>query len=177
MGYFSIVKKIKVISVASLLLVAWLGMAKAEAVSEYDLKAAYLLNFTDYVEWPEPGHLSICVYGENPFKAETIATLLEAKAGQIDADFKYPNQVDKLAECNVLYLALSEHDNLGKITALLRGAPVLTVTDVQDGLRPGIMINLIVESNRLTFEVNLKAILAAKLKISSKMLKLAKSVQ
>jgi hypothetical protein len=149
----------------------------ADAVTEYDLKAAYLLNFASYVEWPEPSApVTICVYGDNPFKTTTIATLLEAKAGQINADFKYPRQAEQLTGCNILYLSLSERENFGKVSTLLRNAPVLIVSDVEGDLPPGVMINLITESNRLRFEINISAVLASKLKISSKMLKLAKIV-
>lgn len=168
---------VKKIAVWVLLLVLTAG-AVADTVTEYDLKAAYLLNFASYVEWPNPPEpTTICVYGENPFKAATIATLLEAKAGQIDADFKYPRQLELLTDCKILYLALSERENFGKAIARLHNAPVLIVTDVQDGLPPGVMINLITESNRLTFEISINTVLASKLKISSKMLKLAKIVQ
>ncbi|TAN70459.1 MAG: YfiR family protein [Methylobacter sp.] len=168
---------IKKITVWALLLIFTAGAGLADEVTEYDLKAAYLLNFADYVEWPNsPKPITICVYGDNPFKATTIATLLEAKAGQIDADFKYPRQLEQLTACNILYLAPSEQENFGKTIALLRNAPVLVVTDVQGRSPPGAMINLITESNRLRFEINISTVLAAKLKISSKMLKLAKIV-
>lgn len=161
-----------------LLLVLTAGAVLADAVTEYDLKAAYLLNFASYVEWPGPPKpLAICIYGDNPFKAATIASLLKAKAGQIDAGFKYPSQLEHLADCNILYLAQSEQENFGKAITLLHNAPVLIVTDVQDGLPQGAMINLITESNRLRFEINIDRALASKLKISSKLLKLAKIVQ
>lgn len=168
---------LKKIAAWILLLVLATDAGLADAVTEYDLKAAYLLNFAGYVEWPNPPKpVTICVYGDNPFKAATITTLLEAKAGQIDADFKYPRQLEQLTACNILYLAPSEQENFGKTIALLRNAPVLVVTDAQEHLPPGAMINLITESNRLRFEINISTVLASKLKISSKMLKLAKIV-
>lgn len=161
-----------------MLLILATGSGFADAVTEYDLKAAYLLNFASYVEWPSQSEpVTICVYGDNPFKAGTISTLLEAKAGQINASFKYPNESERLTDCNVLYLGLSEHENFDKIITKLHNAPVLIVTDVQDGLPRGVMINLITESNRLMFEINIGTVLASKLKISSKMLKLARIVQ
>lgn len=169
---------IKKSAVRTLLLVFIAGAVLADEITEYDLKAAYLLNFADYVAWPSPPKpVTICVYGNNPFKAATVDTLMNAKAGQIDAVFKYPRQSEQLAECNILYLAQSEQDNFGKTIALLHDAPVLTVTDIQDGLPQGSMINLITESNRLRFEINVNTVLASKLKISSKLLKLAKIVQ
>ncbi len=172
------VSMLKKIVAWALLLSLTSGAGLADAVTEYDLKAAYLLNFASYVEWPNPPEpVTICVYGDNPFKAATIATLLEAKAGQINADFTYPRRLEPLTDCKILYLALSEQEHFGKIIALLRNAPVLIVTDVQDGLPQGAMINLIAESNRLAFEINIGTVLASKLKISSKMLKLAKTVQ
>jgi len=170
----SLVKKI---AAWALLLVFSMNAGLADAVTEYDLKAAYLLNFASYIEWPEqPEPVTICVYGDNPFKAATITTLLEAKAGQINAGFKYPRQLEQLADCNILYLGLSEHENFDKAIAIVHNAPVLVVTDVQDGLPQGAMINLVTESNRLRFEINIGTVLASKLKISSKLLKLAKIV-
>lgn len=169
---------IKKSTVRALLLVFIAGAGLADEITEYDLKAAYLLNFANYVEWPSPPKpVTLCVYGNNPFKAATIDTLLKAKAGHIAAVFKYPRQSEQLAECNILYLAQSEQDNFGKTIALLHDAPVLIVTDIQDGLPQGSMINLITESNRLRFEINVNTVLASKLKISSKLLKLAKIVE
>jgi hypothetical protein len=82
---------LKKIAVRALLLVFAAGVGLADEVTEYDLKAAYLLNFADYVEWPSPPKpVTICVYGNNPFKTASLDTLLKAKAGQIDAVFKYP---------------------------------------------------------------------------------------
>lgn len=175
MACISLVKKI---ATWALLLAFTMDTGLADAVTEYDLKAAYLLNFASYVEWPgQPEPVSICIYGDNPFKAATIATLLEAKAGQISAGFKYPRQLEQLTDCNILYLGLSEQENFGKAIAMVRNASVLVVTDVQDGLPQGAMINLLTESNRLRFEININTALASKLKISSKLLKLAKIVQ
>ncbi|MDP1667323.1 MAG: YfiR family protein [Methylobacter sp.] len=169
---------IKKIAVWTLLLVLSAGAGFADAVTEYDLKAAYLLNFASYIEWPrQPEPVTICVYGNNPFKTATLATLLEAKAGQINADFKYPRQLGQLTDCNILYLGLSEHEDFGKAVTMVHNAPVLIVTDVQDGLPQGVMINLFTESNRLRFEININTVLASKLKVSSKLLKLAKIVQ
>lgn len=175
MPYVSMINKI---AAWALLLAFTAGAGLADEVTEYDLKAAYLLNFADYVEWPSPPKpVTICVYGNNPFKAASIDTLIKAKAGQIDAVFKSPRQPEQLANCNILYLAQSEQESFGKIIAQLHNAPVLTVTDIQDGLPQGAMVNLLTESNRLRFEVNIDTALASKLKISSKLLKLAKIVQ
>ncbi len=159
------------------LLLTLVASTMANEATEYDLKAAYLLNFAGYVEWPSPQKpITVCVYGHNPFNPATIATLLDAKSGQIDADFKYPRQLDQLTVCNILYWPQSEQENFGKAITLLNNAPVLIVTDVQDGLPQGAMINLINESNRLRFEINVGTALASNLKISSKLLKLAKIV-
>jgi len=171
------VSMLKKIAALGLLLALTVNAGFADSVTEYDLKAAYLLNFAGYVEWPDsPKPVTICVYGNNPFKAATLSTLLAAKAGQIDAAFKYPLHSAQLADCNIVYLAQSEQDRFDKAIALLRNTPVLIITDIQDGLPEGSMINLITESNRLRFEINISTVLAAKLKISSKMLKLAKIV-
>jgi hypothetical protein len=169
----SMIKTIRALTVGLLLT----GLSLADPVTEYDLKAAYLLNFASYVEWPTlPDPITVCVYGENPFKETTISTLLEAKKGQIDISFKNPRQLEQLTDCNILYLPLTERGNVGKASNLLHNAPVLFVTDVQDGFPAGAMINLVTETNRLRFEVNLTRVLESKLKISSKMLKLAKIV-
>jgi hypothetical protein len=169
---------IKRIAIGALLLSLTAGNGLADEVTEYDLKAAYLLNFAIYVEWPTPPEpVSICVFGNNPFTAKTIDTLLKAKAGQINANFEYPRQLEQLSQCNILFLALSEQENFSKIIAQLNHKPVLIVTDSQNGLPQGAMVNLTVESNRLRFEVDINAALASELKISSKLLKLAKVVQ
>lgn len=178
MAYVAIMKKIRGLAAVTLLSVLTTGVSLADAVSEYDLKAAYLLNFASYVEWPSSqGPITICIYGENPFKATTIVSLLKEKQGRVDVTFTYPRQLGQLADCKILYLASSERDNFDQIIASLHNASVLIVSDIQDDLPAGVMINLLLESNRLAFEVRMNTVLAAKLKISSKLLKLAKSVQ
>lgn len=173
------IKKVKEVVFAALLLFLTKNIGLADPISEYDLKAAYLLNFAGYVEWPNLKNKSvrICVYGENPFKASTIAVLVKEKSGQIDVHFTYPRQLAQLAECNILYLASSEQGDFDRIIASLHNAPVLTVSDIADDFPSGVMINLLFESNRLAFEVRMDPILESKLRISSKLLKLAKKSQ
>jgi hypothetical protein len=77
----------------------------------------------------------------------------------------------------VLFISLSERDHLTQLLAMLHGAPVLTVGDMDRFAELGGMINLITtEDNHIRFDINKKAIERAKLKAPSQLLRLARIV-
>ncbi len=175
-------KRIPAIAVISFAL-AYILAANAiskEALREYDVKAAFLYNFTRFTQWP-PGifrdahtPLILCVIGENPFGDALNAVARKRSNGRpvhvlLDVDTTH------IGQCHVAFFAFSERiaieDHLSRITG-----PVLTVSDIPDFSERGGMIQLNRIGNRIRFEVNLAAARDHNLTISSKLLKLASSV-
>jgi YfiR/HmsC-like len=154
--------------------------AAGQRASEYQLKAAFVYNFTKFIDWPGESVRSltfqICVLGQNPFGSE-LTQLTDGK--EIEG---HPVQVlivtnyHLARSCQVVFISASENAHMKEILSGLRGRSVLTVGDSQGFVDAGGMIELLVEDERMRFEVNLHAANEARLKISAKLLSLAKAV-
>jgi hypothetical protein len=158
-------------------------VARAEvAASEYDVKAAFLFNFTKFVEWPpaaftdEHSPLKICVLGENPF-GKTLRLLTEEEAAGRRLSLVHLDRLNSLETCHILFVSRSERDRLPQVLAAVHSASVLTVGDTAGFFDQGGMINFILEGSKVRFDVNQEAAERAGLKISSRLLALAKHVK
>lgn len=170
--------------IASLLLGSLLAAACARGQtappSEYQLKAAFLYHFAQFVEWPaaafpEAGSpLVIGILGENPFGAELEKTMSGKRINQHPLLVK---EVRSLAEatnsCHMLFIAASEKKRLPEILAPLGGASILTVGETERFTEAGGIINFVLEGTRIRFQINETAARNARLRISSKLLSLA----
>jgi uncharacterized protein DUF4154 len=159
------------------------GVARAEVVApEYDVKAAFLFNFTKFVEWPpaafadEHSPLRICVLGENPF-GKALQALMGDEVGGRRLSLTHLENLNHLETCHVLYVSRSEEDRLPHVLTGLRSAPVLTVGDTPGFIEQGGMINFILEGTKVRFDVNQEAAERAGIKVSSRLLALAKHVR
>ena len=160
-------------------LVALAGASAAwsDELPEYRLKAAFLYNFAAFTEWPaEVGAtLNLCVHGPDPFGAE-----IEPLNGKAVASRKLAVQrkatVESLKGCQVVFISSGAIGQLPRVLEVLRGLPVLTVADSPDAARQGVALNMSLAQNRVGFEANLDAARAARLNLSSKLLRLATEV-
>jgi YfiR/HmsC-like len=156
--------------------------AQAQSAGEYQIKAAFLFNFAKFVEWP-PGSFSdasaplqICVLGQDPF-GEELRKITDQKI--VNGRKLQVRDVIELAEarnCHILFIAASEKLSSKKILAGLHGASVLTVSDTKGFVGEGGVINFVLENDRVMFEVSPVAAERAGLKISSRLLSVAKLV-
>ena len=166
-----------------LVLLAFCSAGYSQTVSEYQLKAAYLYNFAKFVEWPADtfagpnAPLRICVLGQNPFAGDleqiTAGKSVNGRTIQVD----HVQGVSQARTCHIVFVSAAKNDEVKRILEGLRGASVLTVGDTKDFVAQGGIINLVLEDNRIRFEVNLKAATEGRLKISAKLLSLARLVQ
>jgi hypothetical protein len=154
--------------------------AAAQTASEYDVKAAFLFNFTKFVDWPatafpDPGSLKVCVLGEDPFGRS-----LQAVAGEAVASRKLTvvrsDAIPKPGGCQILFISRSERERLPQILAANKDAPVLTVGDTKGFVDQGVIINFILEDSKVRFEINTDAADRAGIRISSKLLQLARRI-
>jgi hypothetical protein len=149
------------------------------APSEAQLKAAFLLNFPKYVEWPPntfpetKSPIIIGVFGDDAV-ADEFATM---SAGKIvegrPIKLLRVTAPDQCRGCHVLFISSTQNRKLPEILSAIRGANVLTVGDSEEFFNQGGMINLVRHERRIQLEVNLDATGRTELKISSKLLALA----
>jgi hypothetical protein len=159
---------------------AALGALRPEQAAEYNLKAVFLFNFTKFVEWPadafpdEKSPLELCILGEN-----LIGPSLDAVVANETWNGR-PIAVRRLARgadpqgCHMLFLDRAEREHQAEILAGLRGSNVLSIGETDRFLKDGGLIRFFLEVKRVRFEVNLPAVEKTPIKISSKLLRLAK---
>jgi hypothetical protein len=156
--------------------------AQSPATSEYQVKAAFLFNFAKFVEWPPSSFsdasapLRICVLGRDPFGEELRNITKEKVVNGRKLEVSQVPDLQLAKTCHVLFIASSETARLKQIFESLRGTDALTVGDTKGFVEQGGMINFVLENNRVQFEVNRKAAEQVGLKISSKLLSVAKLV-
>jgi hypothetical protein len=164
--------------------IAPIASARDEVVSrEYQVKAAMICNFAQFVEWPheafdsESSPLVIQIVGENPFGnvLEQLAATKQINGRSIVV--KYTDSLDKIGKCQVMFISASEQSNLPVILDKVKSQPVLTLGETDSFPGAGGMIRFFQADGKVHFEVNLSAAEAAHLKISSKLLKLARIFQ
>lgn len=157
------------------------GAARAEVASEYAVKAAFLYNFTKFVEWPasafedERSGFRICVLGEDPFGKSLRDVSDGPVAGRKVTLVGMANL--KPESCHILFISRSEKGRIHQVLQDLGTAPVLTVADTDGFLDEGGIINFKLEGSKVRFEINQQAAERAGIKISSKLLGLATQVK
>ena len=166
--------------VAASLMLGFAPALWAQSASEPVLKAAFLYNFAKFAEWPGDAApvdpLTICVHGD-----AAIADALDetVKGRTVDGRKTAVVRVkpDGFRACHVLYLAGLSPKRGQEIVDELKGAPVLTVSDREQFARSGGIAALFVEQGRMRFAINVEAAQRCRLRISSRLLSLAKIVK
>lgn len=148
--------------------------------SEYQVKAAFLYNFAKFVDWPAEafggnGTLMIGVVGDDPFGGALDQAINGKSIGGRSLTVRRLKWDQDLRSCQILYISSSERKHLPQIIQSLRGASVLTVGDMGQFNQQGGIINFILEASKVRFEINSRGADQARLKISSKLLALAKN--
>jgi hypothetical protein len=164
------------------LLSSGLKLAAQTATSaEYQVKAVFLFNFAQFVDWPPKAFpdpqapLVIGVLGEDPFGTYLDETVRGEKANNRPLVVQRYHRIGEIKTCHVLFISRSETDRFEQILNSLRGRNILTVSDAEDFAQRGGMIQLVTEKNKIRMRINLEAVKAANLTISSKLLHVAET--
>jgi len=174
-------------------MVAIAPKARADSTSsqEYQVKAAFLYNFIQFVDWPEEKSadsnepITIGIIGKDPFgNAFEFIKDKKVKGGRgviikrfkSFEDLKKSTEIEALTKCHLLFICSSEQKNLKETIDFLKDHSVLTVADMQGFLESGGIVNFVIEENKVGFEINIAAAEHAKLKIRSQLLRLAKRI-
>ncbi len=159
------------------------SVMSAGTVDEYQLKAAFLYNFAKFVEWPaeafrsDKDPLRICVLGASPF-GSSLSDVLRGKMvlGHPIAltDITDPAQA---ADCQIVFISASERKRVRLILKTLPRTGILTVSESEGFAQHGGMVNFTREGGHLGFEINAGVASDARLRISSRVLQLARVVK
>jgi hypothetical protein len=153
-----------------------------EGAREYQIKAVYLFNFIQFVDWPATAFpspdspIEIGVLGRNPFGSSLDEAVKGEKVRGRRLIVHYSERLVELRECHVLFVAASENERLADILARVSSGAVLTVGEMPDFPARGGIINFYPDGKKVRFEINSKAAEQHGLKPSSQLLSLARIV-
>jgi hypothetical protein len=153
----------------------WTGTAQPIAAST--LKAAFMLNFAKFTEWParEPGlPIVICVSDSDEVADAMARTVKGQMIGGRALQVSQIAAVGAVRDCQLLFVADREPRRLAAILGEASRFPVLTVSDIEQSSTNGVMVELFRENGRMRFAINIDILGRSPVKISSQILALAK---
>jgi hypothetical protein len=148
---------------------------------EYQVKAVFLFNFTQFVEWPANAFngpetpIVIGVLGKNPFGTYLDETVLNEKVNNRSLLVHYYSSPEEVKNCQIVFINL-DTKKLEQALLALKGKNILTVSDQNSFLNQGGMIRFFTKNNKIQLQINPEAAKAAELSVSSKLLRLAEIV-
>jgi hypothetical protein len=157
--------------------------------TEYQIKAAMILNFIKFVQWPAqsadqfPDQLNdltnptitIGIFGKDNF-GNTLDQIEGRKIGNKQLSVRHIKSMNQLSGCQILFVSASDSHRTYQILREISGMPVLTIGEDEDFIRLGGIIRFYSEKNHIRFEVNQTAALKSDLKLSVKLLEVAAAI-
>jgi hypothetical protein len=171
------------VGVALLGFAAPAASAQTEPSAEYKLKAVFLFNFAQFVEWPawvfhgNDAPLVIGILGDDPFGAYLDDLVKGEKIGERHLVVQRYKRAEDIKDCHILFISNSESGDLEDILAHLQKRNILTVGDTDSFTRRGGMVRFVTEGGKIRLRINLEVATDSGLTISSKLLRAATVVK
>ena len=155
--------------------------AAAQPTLENDVKAVFLYNFTKFIDWPapaapQPGAFRVCVLADADFAQAVDRTIAGETVDGRPLERLEPQSPDQVRSCGILYVGRSHTERSARFIAAARNLPVLTVGEGSAFLQQGGAIGFVLDNNRVRFDINVAATQRSGLRVSSKLLRVARSV-
>ena len=153
--------------------------AQSGAPTEYQVKAAFLVNFAKFVEWPDTSFadarapMVLGIVGDDPFGTDLSQMVIRQSIKSRTISIRKYRFGDDLRSCHVLYVSASEQTRTAQVLGGLQGASVLTVSDIPGFVGGGGVVQFYMEEDRVRFVVNVEAAARANLRVSAKLLAVA----
>jgi hypothetical protein len=166
-----------------------LGMVRGPAAApagpgmEYQVKAVFLFNFTQFVDWPADAFakpdapLVIGILGDDPFDKYLDDVVRGEKACGHPIVIKRFHDAESARECQLLFVAGAGSRRPDSVLAALKDRKILTVGDAEGFSQRGGMIDFITKQGKIRLQINMETVRAADLTVSSKLLRLADIVK
>ncbi|MCB0430634.1 MAG: YfiR family protein [Flavobacteriales bacterium] len=176
--------RMRIILLMSLFGMLFFQRLQAQTYSEYEVKAAFLFNFGKFVDWPEKAFetpespIIIAVVGDDPF-GEVLDNIVKGRTtnGRTWQVKRYQQWRD-VGECHILFVSGSERLRIREILDMVKNKPVLTVGDeIEEFCQLGGIINFSNRQSKYGFQINKVTADQKKIRISSKLLMLAKIIK
>jgi hypothetical protein len=155
--------------------------ASAAQAPEEEVRAAFLYNFTKFVEWPPPSgpggeRFRMCIFADEHFTHVVDAIVKGESVGARPLVVETPEEPEQARACHVLFLSRGEDEAERMLTAV-KDLPVLTVGDSPHFLQQGGAIQFVLENRRVRFDISLPAVERAGLRVSSNLLRVARTIR
>ena len=154
--------------------------AQPPTAPDVAVKAAFLYNFAKFAEWPTlaPGApIIVCVVGDDAIATALVHTTRGKNISEHPFEIWRPEESATWRTCNLLFVAEAERQRSAARLHAIRTLPVLTVSDGRGFSRAGGIIELYVEGGRMRFAINVDAAERSRVRLSSRLLGLAKVVR
>jgi len=148
----------------------------ASEAQEYNLKAAFLYRFTNYIEWyslaPEK-EFTIGVLGDSPIY-DALREIAKTKTvNNKKINVRHFNDLEEIKGCQILFISKNASNSWDEIVVKAKAENMLTISEEEGCAAKGMAINFVLANETLKFEINKTTIDILGLKISSQLLKLA----
>ena len=165
-------------------LLAMLGgeLAYAQAISEDQVKAAYLYNFAKFVEWPEGSFpdasapVRLCVLNDPSIGAQLSQIVKDKQISGRSIAVVPIQTAEQGRSCQILFINSAQNWQAEHVIKILQGASVLTVGEATGFVEQGGIVNFVMENDQVHFQVNHKAATQCRLRMSARLLSVAKLV-
>jgi hypothetical protein len=157
------------------------GFVSAQRATEYQVKAAFLYNFTKFLEWPPAAIGSpsepfvVGILGADPFGTHLTEIVAGESAFGKPIVIRHFSEPASMSACHILYINLP--GRTAEAVKALYGKPVLTVSDDPDFCANGGIMRFFPENEMIRLEISPTAAKASNLIISSKLMRIAKLCQ
>jgi len=169
--------------IAVVLVTAFCGSYAADAPAqtsrEYQIKAAFIYNFMQFVDWPQgtfadpKAPIIIATLGPDPFNGLLDVAMKGRTVGQRSLVVRHFSNAADATKCQVLFVAADGDDQFSATMQKLGPTGILTVGETEGFIQSGGIIRFYEKGTRLRFAINQNAASRAKLQIRAKLLRLA----
>lgn len=153
-----------------------------DLAKEYQVKALFLYNFANFVEWPrdafkdQASSLKLCLYGAVPF-GEFLDIVNGVKVRDRNLEVIRTTEYKKIESgCHILFVGIEHHEDLDQFFKQLNHLFVLSIGNTDDFARKGGVVNILRTTDQAQFEINLSKAIENGLLISSDLLSLARII-
>ena len=140
---------------------------------EYRVRAAFLVNFTKFVQWPDDGALAFCITGDRFFARAMSAAAGHSSTGGREIVVRTLGPKEDFTQCHTVFIAAFVGRDTPAILKQVQELPVLTIGESPSFLTEGGAVRVFIENNRIRFKVGGGAAEKKGLRISSQLLTLA----
>lgn len=152
---------------------------RAGQTSETSLKAAFVVNFLKFVEWPPaaPGTpLVLVVVGDAPIAPALMDSTVDLQIGGRPVHIRTASGPYDVDDAHAVFICAGEHQQVPAILRHLDRKSVLTIGDTEGFAASGVVLNLVMQDNKVRVEANTAAAARARLRVSAHLLRLARIV-